>query len=303
MLIQPEDILATGNLELLSRHAVEGFITGYHKSPFHGFSVEFSEHRQYNPGESTKHIDWKLYGRTDKLFIKRFEEETNLRCRILIDASSSMQFKGDTELSKLQYSLWCSAVLLQLLKKQRDATGITIYDEDVVESTRTASSGRHYKNLLHSLGEYLDYKSVLRKTDIVKCLHDMANQLHRRSLIVLFTDLLSDDYDIDQLFRAIQHIKHNKHELIIFNTLDADKELSFEYENRPLSFEDLETGEKIKIQSSEVKDQYRLAIQNHIQELRLRCGQYKVEFIDVDITKGVENVMIPFLVKRNRISS
>lgn len=302
-MIDQEDILTTGNLELLARHAVEGFITGFHKSPFHGFSVEFAEHRQYNSGESIRHIDWRLYGRTDKLFVKRYEEETNLRCRILIDASSSMQLPTPSALNKLQYAIWCSACFVTLLKKQRDAAGITTFDEGILESTSMSSSGRHYRQLLNYLGGMLKYQSSQRKTKLSETLHLLAEQMHRRSMLVLFSDLLNTEEDLDELFDAIQHLKHNKHELILFNTVHGPTELDLEYGNRAVTFEDMETGEKLKLQPNEVKDQYSETVRNYLSDIKLKLAKYKVDLVDADTSKGVEQAMIPFLVKRNRMSS
>ena len=183
---------------MLARQLVEGFITGLHKSPYHGFSVEFAEHRLYNYGESTRHIDWKVFAKTDRLYTKRYEEETNLRCRILIDASSSMQHKGGAELSKLQCSTWCAAVFLQLLKKQRDAVGLDVFDETIFQSSSMASSGRHYRDLMLKLSNLLSHSSSNKTTDLPKAIHQLARQMHRRSMVVIFTDLLSQE---DQFYQ------------------------------------------------------------------------------------------------------
>lgn len=302
-MIDQEDILSTGNLELLARHAVEGFITGFHKSPFHGFSVEFAEHRQYNSGESIKHIDWRLYGRTDKLFVKRYEEETNLRCRILIDASSSMQLKPASGLSKLQYAIWCSACFITLLKKQRDAVGITTFDEAIIENASMSSSGRHYREMIHSLGRMLRYESSQRKTKLSDTLHLLAEQMHRRSMLVLFSDLLSVEEDIEELFDAIQHLKHNKHELILFNTIHSPTELELNYGNKAVTFEDLESGDKLKLMPNEIKEHYSSSVKQYLADIKLKLAKYKVDLVDADTSKGVEFAMIPFLVKRNKMSS
>lgn len=301
-LIDQEDILTTGNLELLAKHAVEGFITGYHKSPFHGFSVEFAEHRQYNSGESIRHIDWRLYGRTDKLFVKRYEEETNLRCRILIDASSSMQLSPVSGLNKLQYAIWCSACFVTLLKKQRDAAGLTVFDESIIDNTSLSSSGRHYRELINQLGKLLKYQSTNKNTNLAETLHLLAEQMHRRSMLVLFSDLLTPDIEVDELLDAIQHLKHNKHELIIFNTIHSPTEMELDYGNNAVTFEDLESGETLKLQPNEIREQYQKRITEYLTELRSKMGKYKVDLVDADTSKGVEHAMIPFLVKRNRMS-
>lgn len=302
MQIKPEDIINTGNLDLLAKKAVEGFITGFHKSPFHGFSVEFAEHRQYNPGESTRNIDWKLYGRTDKLYVKRYEEETNLRCQILIDISSSMQVSPKSGLSKLQFSIWSAAVFLQLLKKQRDATGLCFFDEKVVKNTKIASSSRHYKELMFDMQNYLSYNSNRSSTQIAPVLHVIANQIHRRSLVVLFTDFFENQRQTDDLFDAIKHLKHNKHEVIVFHTLHAPSEVDFEFPSVPLTFEDAETGELLKIQPTEVRETYLKNIAVYTSNIKAKMNQYKIDYVEVDTSKTVEHALIPFLVKRKKMN-
>lgn len=300
--IRPEDLLNTGNLDLLAKKAVEGFITGFHKSPFHGFSVEFAEHRQYNAGESTKNIDWKLYGRTDKLYNKRFEEETNLRCQILIDVSTSMQITHQNELSKLQFSVWTAAIFLQLLKKQRDASGLCFFDQEIKDYTKIASSGRHYRELTHQLEHYLTYTSQQKNTDIAGALHTIAAQMHRRSMVVLFTDFFEKGRDLDTLFDAIKHLKHNKHEIIVFHTLHQSSEVEFDYSNAPMTFEDAETGEKIKLQPAEVKEQYIDAMFSYQADIRSKLNQYKIDYVAANTTAGVESALVPFLLKRKRMT-
>jgi len=303
MKIKPEDILNTGNLELLAKKAVEGFITGFHKSPFHGFSVEFAEHRQYNPGEDTKNIDWKLYGRTDKVYVKRYEEETNLRCQIVIDVSSSMQIATDKGLSKLQYSIWSAAVFLQMLKKQRDATGLCFFDDKVISNTKIASSSRHYKEIMFSLQDYLTYQSERKNTDTAAVLHGIANQIHRRSMVILFTDFFETNRETEALFDAIKHLKHNKHEVMVFHTLHSPSEVEFNYPSVPLTFEDAETGEVLKIQPSEVRENYVASIAKYNREIKLKMSQYKIDFVEADTSKTVEHSLIPFLVKRKKMTT
>ncbi|HEV7232393.1 MAG TPA: DUF58 domain-containing protein, partial [Bacteroidia bacterium] len=264
------------HLELLARQVVEGFITGLHKSPFHGFSVEFAEHRLYNKGEPTKHIDWKLYGRTDKLFVKRYEEETNLRCQLVIDDSSSMYFPmaagKDTPPNKITFSIHCAAALMLLLKKQRDAVGLSIFSDHVEVNTATKSSSLHHKLLFNELEKRLEPISVdiRRKTMAVEALHEIAESIHKRSLVIIFSDMFDARTNPEDLFSALQHLRHNKHEVILFHVTDKSKELDFEFENRPYRFVDMETGEELKLNPSEVKDNYVKAIQDFKAELKLR---------------------------------
>jgi uncharacterized protein (DUF58 family) len=299
--IRPEDILYTGNLELLAKKAVEGFITGFHKSPYHGFSVEFAEHRQYNPGESTRNIDWKLYGRTDKLYNKRFDEETNLRCQFIVDVSSSMQIPQKEGLSKLQYAIWSVAVFSQLLKKQRDASGVCFFDQEIKEYTKIASSGRHYKELLYKLEKYLSYHTEQRSTDISATLHAIASQIHRRSLVVLFTDFFQEGKDLESMFDAIKHLKHNKHEVIVFHTLHRRTELDFDFGIGPLTLEDAETGEKLKLTPEEVKVDYMKAVSSYTAEIKSRLSQYKIDYVEADAGESVDKALLAFLLKRKRM--
>jgi len=296
------------HLELLARQVVEGFITGLHKSPFHGFSVEFAEHRIYNTGEPTKHIDWKLYGRTDKLFVKRYEEETNLRCQIVIDNSSSMYFplpeKGQTVSSnKIIFSAHCAAALIELLRTQRDAVGLSIFAEQLELHTPARSSMVHHKMLYSELEKLLQpiTPEVKRKTFAVDALHQIAESIHKRSLVILFSDMFDSGDENDELFSALQHLKHNKHEVILFHVTDKSKELDFEFENRPYTFVDMETGEEVKVNPSEIKSTYTQAIADFKKELALRCAQYRIDFVEADINEGFRQVLLPYLLKRTRM--
>jgi len=291
------------NLELLARQVVEGFIIGLHKSPFHGFSVEFAEHRLYNPGETTRHLDWKVYARTGKMFVKRFEEETNLRCQVVIDASSSMYFPTDAKTNKLRFSIMSAAALINLLKRQRDAAGLTIFTDQVLVNTDAKSSTKHHQLLYAQLENLLKEKPLNVKTSAAKCLHQIAETIHRRSMIILFSDMFDnlDKEGSDELFAALQHLKYNKHEVILFHVVDKQKELEFNFENRPYQFIDMETGEKVKLHSNQVKDYYVEKMQQFEKNLKLRCGQFKIDFVEADINLDFRQVLLPFLMKRTKM--
>ncbi len=300
------DVRNLGNLELFAKQVVEGFIIGLHKSPFHGFSVEFAEHRLYNQGESTKNIDWKVYARTEKLFSKRFEEETNLRCQIVIDGSSSMYFpeaKKHTpeHLNKLRFSALSAAALMNLLKKQRDAFGLSVFDDEIKAHTRCKSSTSHYRLLLTYLDKLLETPKRNVKTDATKALHEIADSIHRRSLVIIFSDMLEDTAHTDRMFSALQHLKHNKHEVILFHVVDNSKEVEFDFKNRPYIFIDMETGEKVRLQPNQVKENYVQQMKQFKEELKMKCLQYKIDFVEADINKGFKQVLMPYLVKRNRM--
>ena len=301
------DVRNINNLELFARQVVEGFIIGLHKSPFHGFSVEFAEHRLYNPGESTKNIDWKVYARTQKMFTKRYEEETNLRCQIVIDASSSMYFPEakkheSTHLNKLRFSALAGAALMNLLMRQRDAFGLTTFDSELREHTRCKSSTTHYRRLLSGLDKLLAQPQHNLTTDVPKALHQIADSIHRRSLVIIFSDMFGGDMEgSEKLFEALQHLKYNKHEVILFHVLDESKEINFEFENRPYIFEDMETGEKVRLQSNQVKDFYVTQMKTYKEALKMKCLQYKIDFVEADINKGFKQVLLPYLVKRKKM--
>ncbi len=308
--INQQSIRQFTHLELIAKQVVEGFITGLHKSPFHGFSVEFAEHRLYNKGESTKHIDWKLYGRTDKLFIKRYEEETNLRCQLIIDDSSSMYFpipdsnsEGRGGVNKISFSVYCAGAMIELLKRQRDAVGLSIFSENVEVHTTAKSSSLHHKLLYHELEKRIQPHDVKvhKKTSAIDALHEIAEGIHKRSLVMIFSDMMDSKANSEELFSALQHLKHNKHEVILFHVVDKQKEMEFDFDNRPYRFVDMETGEEIKLHPNEIKDSYLHQMAEYKKELILKCGQFKIDFVEADINLGFEQVLMPYLVKRTRM--
>jgi uncharacterized protein (DUF58 family) len=306
--LNSQHIQAFSHLEFIAKQVVEGFITGLHKSPFHGFSVEFAEHRLYNKGESTRHIDWKLYGRTDKLFVKRYEEETNLRCQIVIDHSSSMYFPmNESEKSekknKMYFSVYCAAAITELLKRQRDAIGLSIFSDSVEFHSAAKSSSLHHKMLFHQLEQLLDVppSNSNKTTSASKAIHEIAEATHKRSLIIIFSDMLDSNANNEELFSALQHLKHNKHKVLLFHVIDHKMELNFEFENRPYRFIDMETKEEVKLFPNEVRENYLRQISAFKEDLKLKCGQYKIDFIEADINLGFKQVLMPYLLKREKL--
>ena len=300
--INRETLAQFGNLELLARQVVEGFITGMHKSPFHGFSVEFAEHRLYNTGESTRHIDWKLYARTGKFFTKKYEEETNLRCQIVIDVSSSMLFPADSINNKLEFSTLAAASLIELLKKQRDAVGITFFDQRVKLHTQSKTSSSHHRYLFSELESHLKkYSGIQKRSSTPNALHEIAELSHKRSLIIIFSDLLDDPINSEEFFSAIQHLKHNKHDVVVFHTLNTSMEIDFELDNRPYNLIDMETGDNIKLQPNEFQDEYRRSINKHFHEIKMKCTDFGIDFNTCDITKGFHQVLLSYLLKRQKL--
>lgn len=290
------------NLELLARQVVEGFITGMHKSPFHGFSVEFAEHRLYNKGESTRHIDWKLFAKTEKLYVKRYEEETNLRCHIIIDDSASMDFPKQSkfsldQLNKIGFSAIAAAALLEILKRQRDAVGMSVYDEELSYYAPEKGSDAHRRMLLKQLEQLLENKPR-KQTATYKVLHQIAEKIHRRSLIFLFTDMFQSDKEEEELFEALRHLKYNKHEVVLFHTYDEIRELNFDYDNRPKKFIDIETGEQVNLYADSIKENYKIEVENYFKNLKMKCMQYKIDYVPVDINKGFDQVLISYMRSR-----
>lgn len=310
-LLDLPEVRAFGNLELLARQLVEGFITGLHQSPYHGFSVEFSEHRLYNAGESTRHLDWKVLARTDRLYVKRYEEETNLRCHILLDTSPSMYYPGSGpfEHGKLRFSALCAAALTTLLQRQRDAVGLVTFADKVEIQTQVRATAQHRHTLLLQLQQLLDRTpppppaagAVRRGTDVAGVVHQIAQQIQKRSLVVIFSDMLSRTDQPDELFAALQHLRHQRHEVLLFHVLDATTEEAFDFAERPYVFVDAETGEEVRLQPNQVREQYRSAMGAFKQQLALRCGQYRVDFVPVDIREPFERVLYAWLVKRAKM--
>ena len=289
------------DLELLARQVVEGFITGLHQSPFHGFSVEFAEHRLYNNGESVKNIDWKLLARTDKLFVKQFEEETNLRCHLLLDTSSSMNYP-EKGINKLQFSVYAIASLMYLFKKQRDAFGLSLFSDKLDWSSHVKSTSTHLFYLYAELEKAYNAPKVNTSTNITQVLHQIAGQIHQRSMVILFSDMFENSLNSEKLqllFAAIQHLKYNKHEVIIFNVSDRKKELDFNFDNRPHHFIDIESGEQVRVHPNKIRESYLSSLAHYRHELQLKCAQYHIDLIDAYIEDGYNHVLKSYLIKRN----
>lgn len=301
--IEREKLASFGNLEFLAKQVVEGFITGLHKSPFHGFSVEFAEHRLYNTGESTRHLDWKLYARTGKLFTKKYEEETNLRCQIVIDCSSSMLFPVDGSINKIEFSVYAAASLIRLFKKQRDAVGLTLFTDKIDVHTPAKSTEQHHRYLYSELEKHLTKynRNENKTTSTIQPLHDVAELCHQRSLIILFSDLLDDPNRVDEFYQALQHLKHSKHEVIVFHVVDKAKELDLNLENRPYNLIDMETGESIRLNPNQLKQDYSTAISEYFNQIAMKCADYSIDFMPADINNGYNDILLTYLLKRQRL--
>lgn len=288
------------SLELLARQLVEGFITGLHKSPYHGFSVEFAEHRLYNEGESTKHIDWKVYARTDRLFTKQYEEETNLRCLIVLDASASM-FYPEGAKSKIRFSVYATSALSYLLHRQRDAVGLCLFSDKIETLTAVKSTPSHLDKIFTILNGIPAQQPRRNQTNVGKILHEIAEKIHKRSLVIIFSDMFDIQENLDEVFKALQHLKHNKHEVIVFHVMDNQTELLFNFDDRPMEFVDLETDEKIKLNPADIKSHYRTEIDKFHKSLKMRCNQYRIDFVEADVRNNFNVVLQTYLIKRTKM--
>ena len=305
--VQKELQQASGflNFDLLAKSIVEGFISGMHKSPFHGFSAEFAEHKIYNNGESTRHIDWKLFAKTDKLYTKRYDEETNLRCHLIVDNSSSMHYPKQPQqdidhLNKISFSALAAAAVMQLLKKQRDAVGLSVYSDALDYYAPEKGSERHHQMLLDCLATTATQAPESAGTKTYEVLHQIAEKLHRRSLIFLFTDMLQPEQEADKLFEALRHLKHNKHELVLFHVYDKATEYNFKFDNAPKRFVDVESGAAVDVHPEALQQSYEVAIEAYFKDLRTTCGQYKINYVGVDIKEGFDKLLTAFLVERQK---
>jgi len=301
-----ENISTLENLEFFAKNLVEGFITGKHKSPFHGFSVEFAEHKLYNKGQSTKHVDWKLYARTDKLFVKNFEEETNLRCQIIIDTSSSMyypQIKNPDLFhpNKILYSVCASASLMNLFKKQRDSVGLSLFSDNLHFHSFNKGTNKHHMFLKKKMVEVLNNPNEFISTSTVNSIHQIASRIQKRSLVLIFTDMLEGVEDLSEIFLAFQHLKFQKHEVVLFHLNDRKTEFNLEFPNTPHNFIDIETKEEVRLNPVAIRDSFIEQTNLFLKELKLRCLKHKIDLVEVDINKGIEQILISYLLKRQKM--
>ena len=300
MVLSLDDIRQFGNLELLAKQLVEGFITGLHKSPYHGFSVEFAEHQLYNTGESTRHVDWKIYAKTDRLYTKRYEEETNLRCQLVIDQSSSMYYPKRNN-GKIRFSILAGAALTYLLHKQRDAIGLHTFTHKLEVETPVKSSASHVHKLFLQLNRLMNTDETGSRTNVAGILHQLAEKIHRRSLVIIFSDMFDTQNNSDELLTALQHLKHKKHEVLLFHVTDHQTEFDFQFEDRPYEFIDSETREKVRLNPAAIKKAFRSQMSEYYHDLYLKCAKLKIDLVEADINKDFDEVLKAYLIKRQKM--
>jgi len=281
------------NMQLLARVVVEGFLLGLHRSPYRGFSVEFAEYRQYSPGDEIKHIDWKVYGKTDRYYIKQFEEETNLTCYILLDASASMGYRSrEGGLSKLQYGCYLTACLSYFMMRQRDAAGLTIFDDDIRTILPPRRRQTHMKHILAAL----EGCEPGGETNIAGPMHHLAEGLKRRGLIVLISDLMDDP---DAVLGALQHFRFQGHDLLVFQILD-DAELTFPFDTMT-EFTDVETREKALVSPEGIRATYLRELRSFLSRYEKGCADVKADYKLFDTKRPLELALSEYLFRRSRL--
>ncbi len=305
MILDPDLLTQLAPLDLKARTIVEGFISGLHRSPFHGFSVEFAEHRPYNQGDDFKHIDWKVYGKSERFYVKRYEAETNLRAHVVLDISSSMYFKHFAEWSKLRYAIHYAASLIYMMHRQRDACGLVLFDEKIRRLFPTKSSYSHVRMLYGQLEKELEQEKVKSKEQrgsaSADALHELAENLKRRSLVVILTDLFENADSHEALISALRHLRHQKHEVLLFNVLEHKSERELDFPDGKFLFEDMETGSELEVIPAQVKEDYRQKVAEYTHNFKVACNEARVDFEEIDTQSPFDLALLAYLNKRKRL--
>lgn len=306
MILNPDILTQLAPLELKARTIVEGFISGLHRSPYHGFSVEFAEHRPYNQGDDFKHLDWKVYGKTERFYVKRYEAETNLRAHVVLDVSSSMYFKHFAEWSKLRYAVHYAAALMYMMHRQRDACGLVLFDDKIEANFPVKSSYSHlrllYSQLEDQLGDEVEKAREKKPSASAAALHKLAESLKKRSLVVILTDLFENVDNHDALISALRHLRHQKHEVLLFNVLEHRSERELDFPDGKFIFEDMETGSELEVIPAQVKEDYRKKVKEYTHNFKIACSEAGVDFEEIDTQSSFDLALLAYLNKRKRLS-
>lgn len=286
--LDPRTLSKISRLDLIARLVVEGFISGLHRSPYHGFSVEFAEHREYVPGDDIRHIDWKVYGKTDRYYVKEFEEETNLKATILLDASESMSYRSGP-VSKFEYGCFIAASLAHLILRQQDAVGLALYDGEVRKYLPASSQPGHLKVLLHELQEARPEKS----SRMEPVYHDMAERIRKKGLIIVISDMFDD---LVQVTRGLRHLRHRRHEVILFHVLDRD-EVTFPFE-RMTKFLGMELGPKILANPKVLREAYLEELRAFQDSLKRECRGDRIDYVGLDTSRPLDVALATYLAVR-----
>lgn len=305
MILEPSILSKLSSLELRAKKIVEGFISGLHKSPFHGFSVEFAEHRPYNPGDDFKHIDWKVYAKKERFYVKQYEEETNLRSYIMLDTSSSMQFKHFGEWSKLRYGIHYAASLMYMMHRQRDACGLIPFNSNIDAFIPAKSTYAHLRQIYTELERELireEKKDVeRRKTASAQAIHEVAERLNHRSLVVIITDLFENADEHEELISALKHLRHRKHEVLLFNVLEKKSERDLDFPDQRFVFEDMELGDEVEVLPAQVRKDYQEKVAEYTKKFRMACSEFEIDFEEMDTQSPFDQSLLAYLTKRKRL--
>jgi uncharacterized protein (DUF58 family) len=287
--LEPTALARVKNLAVVARGVVEGFITGLHSSPYKGFSVEFAEHREYSSGDDPRHLDYKMLARTDRLYIKQYEEETNMRVQILLDTSGSMNYSHERRITKLQYGCYLTAILSYLMMRQQDSVGLTTFDTKIGLDMPARSSPRHFNEMMHRL----EAIKPGGETDVASTLHKLAGRFKRRCLIVLLSDLYDEP---EEVIRALHHFRHRRHEVILFHILDR-AEIEFPF-NEVITFHDLENNDRIQIDPAYVREVYRKQLDEFLASYRRACAEAQIDYVLADTSTPYDFMLTKYLNKR-----
>ena len=278
-------------MALRARLVVEGYIIGQHKSPYHGFSVEFAEHRAYGPGDEIRHVDWKLYGKTDRYYVKQYEEETNLKAYILLDTSRSMKYTSGT-VTKLDYASYLSAALTYLMLNQQDGTGLILFDEKIQKFIPPRSTPTYLNTILKNL----EKPTFGSDTDIGLVLHEMAERIKKRGLVILISDLMDDQ---EAVLSGLKHFRHNKQEVILFHILDR-KELDFKFNTRT-RFKDMESASQLTTEPWQIKSSYKKRIQRLQNDYKKQCREQLIDYVPLFTDQSLDIALNSYLNKRQKL--
>jgi len=303
-MLTPEILNQIAPFELRARQIVEGFITGLHKSPYYGFSVEFAEHRPYNPGDEIRHIDWKVFGKSERYYIKQYEEETNLKCHVVLDTSTSMLFKYHGVWTKLGYGAHFAAALLYMMHRQRDACGLITFDDKIEKMFPAKSSYVHLRHLFTQIEPLISLESdekVQRKTASAEVIHEIADRLDRRSLVIVISDLFENVGERDELLNALKHLRHRHHEVILFHMLEKRTERELDFPDGRYLFRDLETGDEMDLIPSQIRESYKKEIAAYTSSFKIACNEAHIDYEEVDTGSPFDLALLAYLNKRKRL--
>tara|TARA_R110000868_G_scaffold235273_8_gene489132 strand:- start:37092 stop:38012 length:921 start_codon:yes stop_codon:yes gene_type:complete len=305
MILKPSILSKLSSIELRAKKIVEGFISGLHRSPYHGFSVEFAEHRPYNPGDDFKHIDWKQYGKKERFYVKQYEEETNLRCYVLLDTSSSMHFKHFGEWSKLRYGAHFAASLMYLMHRQRDASGLIPFNTGIETIIPAKGTYAHLRQIYLELEKQLvredNAEEEKRKTASAKVIHEVADRLNHRSLVVIITDLFENVEEHEAMISSLKHLRHRKHEVLLFNVLEKRSERELDFSENRFVFEDMESDAEIEVIPAQVREDYKAKVAEYTHRFKMACSEFEIDFEEIDTEGEFDQALLAYLNKRKKL--